>query len=571
MSHALAVQSTDASSVVASLAAADSESWLSRLFFHRWDGALLQRNNFENFLYGFGVALALITAGLIVVEQVLRRVGFKVSRQTAAKFCMALTALGFLSYFGFFNPNTRYVNYYHRHEFFHYYLGSKYSEELGYSRIYECTAIAEIELGHRADIAKQELRDLGAKNLIRPIKDTYVFKDPAQCTDHFTADRWLAFKNDVKWFRSSARGDYWNNMKKDHGYNPPPVWTVVGKAFTQLGPASDALFKWLAGIDVMFHIGILVLLRWAFGWRVTALASVFWGTNTAANFYWTGGAFLRHDWAFLFVASVCLAKKKHFALAGAAFIWAGLIRVFPLGAGFGWAVMIATYWLRHRKLHPSHKRFIGGVAIALAIIIPTTLSVTGVDAYKEFASHISLHKNTPLTNHMGLETMLVHSWDGRMRFTRDDSYDDAFEPWKQGRAERKAAWTPAVVLWWGALMAWIAWALHRSNHFWLGLPLSVPLVMSMTNLTCYYYVIFVPLAALARLRPAVGVALVLTAAGSQVLLKHFYWIDDRYAALSYLYFTMGLCAIYAFSRPLNRASVTKWLRSLRGPDRARSR
>src|SRR5690606_35586386 len=135
---------------------------------------------------------------LFVLEQLARRIGLKPSKATAAKFCMALTALGFLSYFGFFNPNTRYVNYYHRHEFFHYYLGSKYFEELGYSRIYECTAIAEIQLGHKAEIAKQEIRDLGAKNMIRPISDTYVFSDPGQCTNRFTDERWAAFKQDVK-------------------------------------------------------------------------------------------------------------------------------------------------------------------------------------------------------------------------------------------------------------------------------------------------------------------------------------------------------------------------------------
>ena len=36
--------------------------------------------------------------------------------------------------------------------------------------------------------------------------------------------------------------------------------------------------------------------RWAFGWRVMAVATVFWGCNAPANFYWTGGAFLRQDW-----------------------------------------------------------------------------------------------------------------------------------------------------------------------------------------------------------------------------------------------------------------------------------
>jgi hypothetical protein len=47
------------------------------------------------------------------------------------------------------------------------------------------------------------------------------------------------------------------------------------------------------------------------------VATVFWGVNGAANFYWTGGAFLRQDWTFFFVAALCFARKRYFALSGA--------------------------------------------------------------------------------------------------------------------------------------------------------------------------------------------------------------------------------------------------------------
>jgi hypothetical protein len=40
------------------------------------------------------------------------------------------------------------------------------------------------------------------------------------------------------------------------------------------------------------------MLVWAFGWRTTAIGVLFWGCNKAADFYWTGGAFLRQDWWF---------------------------------------------------------------------------------------------------------------------------------------------------------------------------------------------------------------------------------------------------------------------------------
>ena len=54
---------------------------------------------------------------------------------------------------------------------------------------------------------------------------------------------------------------------------------------------------------------------------------------------------------------------------------------------------------------------------------------------------------------MGLRAMLVHNWEGRMRFGRDDNFSDPFEEWKQGRNERfdgiKPLWyaIPGGVVW----------------------------------------------------------------------------------------------------------------------------
>src|SRR5262249_53142039 len=136
----------------------------------------------------------------------------------------------------FFNPNTRYPEYYHRHEFFHYYLGSKYFTEIGYTRLYECAAVAEVDLGRGQAVRDRELRDLRI-DLIKPMADTYVLSHPEECKRHFTPQRWEQWKKDVDWIYKSAVGEYWDNMQKDHGYNPPPVWTMDGKFFGNLGVA----------------------------------------------------------------------------------------------------------------------------------------------------------------------------------------------------------------------------------------------------------------------------------------------------------------------------------------------
>jgi hypothetical protein len=112
------------------------------------------------------------------------------------------------------------------------------------------------------------------------------------------------------------------------------------------------------------------------------------------------------------------------------------------------------------------------------------------------------------------------------------------------------------------------WALHRTQHFWLGLPLSIPLLMSLTNMTCYYFVVFIAFASLVRLRPAIAPALLATAAGSHILLSHFYWIDDRYTALSYLFFAFALVPLVVLSRVPTVSRIQAFLGSLTGPARA---
>jgi hypothetical protein len=424
-------------------------------------------------------------------------------------------------------------------------------------------------------VRKREIRDLRV-NLIKPIEATYIVSDPDQCKKHFTASRWEEFKKDIDWFYRSAAGSYWEGMLKDHGYNPPPVWTMTGKFFGSFGPADDGYFKALAFIDIAFHAGAVLLFGWAFGWRAMAVATVFWGCNAPANFYWTGGAFLRMDWIFLLVASLCLARKRKFMLAGAALTWSALLRVFPGIFVLGWAIIVGFYLLDRIRdkmaghgpknlldyLHPDHRRLIGGCLVALGVLVPASIMVAGADSYQEFFSHtLKTHKNTPLTNTMGLETMIEHNWDGRMRFTRDDNMDDPFAGWKQGRLDRYQKMKPVFYGIIGFVALWTMWALRRTKLLWVGMALTVPLVISLTNLTCYYYSLFMVAAALVVARPQLGPALLVTSGVSQIMLYApygYYWVDDRFTAQSWLFYAMGLLLLFAYSRPFSIERLKAW-------------
>ena len=138
-----------------------------------------------------------------------------------------------------------------------------------------------MELGRTSQVQGRDIRDL-RENLIKPMTDPQVKKYIAECKPRFTPERWEAFKKDVDWFYSTmGPGDYWSGAIKDHGYNPPPVWTMGGKFFGSFGHADDGFFKVLSAIDVLLHLGTVLLLNWAFGWRVMAIAHDFLGLQRA--------------------------------------------------------------------------------------------------------------------------------------------------------------------------------------------------------------------------------------------------------------------------------------------------
>ena len=211
------------------------------------------------------------------------------------------------------------------------------------------------------------------------------------------------------------------------------------------------------------------------------------------------------------------------------------------------------YWL-----HPDHRRFLFGCIVAGGILVPASLVVAGPNSYRDFYNHITVHKNTPLTNTMGLETILVHTWEGRMHLTRNDNMDDPFQEWKEGRIrrfqERKPIFVAIVLL----LGAWTFWVLRRTKLLWTAMALGMAVTFALTNLTCYYYSMFILGAVLIRARPTLGPAFLLASGAGQIVLQHYYWVDDKYVAMSWLYILLSVMTLYVYSRPFTMARLKAW-------------
>jgi hypothetical protein len=523
-----------------------------------WQAALFSNDSWMRLMNGLRILLTFGAALLLIYEARSVALGRGVSERTKKRIAIAMSALSIGAYFYFFNPNVRYPDYYNRHELFHHYLGAKYANEIGYTRLYPCVAAADTELGRGADVRQRELRDLRTNSIVRSSEA------PTECKEHFSAAKWESFKRDVDWFQSTSGGSYWENMQKDHGFNAPPVWILSAKVFAGFGNAGHRFFQVLCTIDIVLLLGMLGSIFWAFGWRVGAIAAVFWGCNAPADFYWSGGAFLRQDWLFLLVLGLCLARKRWFGWAGFCLTWSALVRFFPVIFFAGLAIPIGFHVYRRLReraprrspfqlLHPDHRRLLAGCAVAVSVLVPASIVATRPQVYSEWVERIQVVERTQLTSNMGLETVLNHTWHNRIRFVRDDDLVDPFRVWKETRNQRHARlfWLQVGIA--GIVSCWMVCALRKTKLLWLGPPLALPLVVSLTNISCYYYSMFVIAALLVTARRDLGPVLLAAGGASQILMLNFYWVDDKYTAQAWLFCLLAVLLLAGYSRlPLTR-------------------
>jgi hypothetical protein len=508
-------------------------------------------------------------------------------KKTRDRLLMVVGLLSFCAYWNFFA--FHFGNYFHVWDTFHYYVGSKYFNELSYDRLYECDAVADAEdpsLRRRVELRKiMNLRT----NMMESTND--ILAHPERCKSHFTPERWEAFKKDVTYFRLKNGVKRWEDAQGDHGYNATPVWNIMGTWLSNIGPASDDLCWYLTRIDPLFIIGLTLMTWWAYGWRTLSVALAVFATCFPCRFYWTGGAFLRWDWLFYFVGGVCLVRKEKPFLGGLFLGYSTLLRVFPGFAFIGPGIVVVQqlmgppspdrpWWkpapfasLREltARIDRRYVRLIAGAALAFVVLVPVSFVVSnGPGAYREFKRNSEKHENTPLTNFMGLKTVLIYRPSEAGHFLKNDKLEDPWGHWKQVKLETgKRMKFPLLI----AVIAFtmLLWRALRGRQPWVALSMGATMMAIPFELTCYYYSFMFVVALLYEEQPEAG-ALLLAAtalsgfidwAPTRYLPNHPpwnrmlmpTWFDEQYTWMSVFIIAAFVWALYRFAYPEPQAAL----------------
>jgi hypothetical protein len=402
---------------------------------------------------------------------------------------------------------------FHPWDAFHYYVGGKYFRELGYTRLYECAVVADVEAGHAARLAGTGIRNLET-NLIERVDS--ILDDPDRCKRHFSPARWRAFQHDLSWWRQGMPFRRWARMRIDHGYNPPPAWGMLGTLLTNTGPASRAQLLALASIDLLLLGLMLGAIAWAFGWQAMCIALIYWGTNHPARWEWIGGSILRYGWLAASVGGICCLRRRRPGAGGLLLAYASCLRVFPvmIVAAVGLRALVRMARERSLRPTPAERRFAltfaGGTALVVGLSSPIA---GGMHSWVDFVENSRLHLATPAKNLVGLPSLLayhLHGWSagGLRRVDR--------EPGAAPELLRPAVGAEDWIL--RALMfaAYVSLlGLAASRHpDWVAAVLGVGLIPVTLDLSSYYLAALLAFAALWTRREGVGVALLLLSATS---------------------------------------------------------
>lgn len=501
-------------------------------------------------------AVAASTAGLLLWGVALRRAGREAAfARPRDALLLALGVLGALGWSNFLQ--FRYSpGYGHPLDVYHYYVGSKYFDELGYTRLYACTIVTDAESG---------LRDLALQRSIRNL-ETYgresaanILRDPTRCTRHFSPERWQTFKHDVGWFRDRMPEEIWQGALADHGYNPSPAWGTIGKALASKGPVTKRNLFPLLLLDPVLLIVMWALAWKAFGWRATSVALVFWGTNLPDDYLWTGGAFLRQGWLAAMVIGICCLRMKRMASGGFFLTVAALLRVFPALAIFGVALNAGFAMWRAGRFHlsPAHRRFALGCAAAAAILIPLSFATMGgARAWIDFAENIRFHSTTPFLNDVGLKTLLSYDHDTRLERIEQVSQNSPLT-WHEAR---KTTFAQRRFLFVGLLLGYVALLARASGREeeWGAAVLGAGAVIMLTTMSNYYYGVLLGFGFLWDRRESIGAALCGLSALTQCIDWTWHHTDEIYTwvSLATVVFVVAATGLMAWRRAPAATSAT---------------
>ncbi|HUT77560.1 MAG TPA: hypothetical protein VM285_07730 [Polyangia bacterium] len=294
---------------------------------------------------------------------------------------------------------------------FHYVLGTKYFDELGYFDFYQGILLADAEADRVFE--DQRTRDMRTYDFV-PVEKALDAARKQVIRERFTDRRWEEFKRDLRAIQSLRSKERWAGPIKDRGYNPSPAWLVVHHPLLNAVHIHEpGTLAFLCYFQVLLYLITFAVAWWAFGGRATLVGLLFF------LFYFGNarlklGGYFSYDWFCYTVCAVALHRKGHMLLAAPLLAYAAMMRGFPALLALYPAVRIGCSLVRLRKPERKHLVFLVAM-IATCVLIGGLSCFTGrgAGAWGEWREKIAIHSENQLdsSNKVGLQNLFIHDYE----------------------------------------------------------------------------------------------------------------------------------------------------------------
>lgn len=339
-------------------------------------------------------------------------------------------------------------SYTHWHEIFHYYLGGKYFEELGYNGLYETVLLADTE----------SIRPQSSKNYIRSLREpTYpITREVAseraieEFRPNFTEDRWKEFRGDVEALKNVAANGWLDLALFDAGYNPPPTWAVFGTNLANLIPIQqdEAFFEarpnwYQLEFLPLFDLAMLLILLFTiykyFGFLPFATFSILFCTSYVAGASWISGSLLRYTWFFTLSMGIIYLIKGKYELAGIFLGISTMDRIFPVIFATGAGLNLLFNYLKTIETEDFKKLLRYSASFLATILIMFLISIAqfAFDKWQGFTEKIEKHNSMFFVHHIGYKRLAVYDSETTpsQNFWWEDGLD-RFRSWNDSLNEK---------------------------------------------------------------------------------------------------------------------------------------
>jgi hypothetical protein len=340
---------------------------------------------------------------------------------------LALAAVGSFFNLGraqFWDAKLRQPSYVHNYDMRVYFPVAKYFHELRYDGVYVASVAAFIDNTPGQSVQTLgdiELRDLRTHQ-VRRVRD--VAGEIEAVRHRFTPERWVEFRNDMRYFHETMGRDYFSTLT-DHGGNATPVWLTVAHLMFAYTTAGNGVLLATGLLDPLLLLLFAVVTWRVFGLRTALLCLIVFGAN---DFYMFGtnwsGSTLRNDWMIALGLGAAALKKERWYLGGALLAYAGLIRAFPAIAVLGLMVPLA-WWVYDYKTyegewpglklfareHEGTLRALASVAVSVVVMFLFSSLVLGPSAWIGWAKKAALLTGGYHVNHVSLRSIIAADFE----------------------------------------------------------------------------------------------------------------------------------------------------------------